>query len=124
MGSFYTSVIATMLPAGISDAIAETDVPKVYVPNPGHDPEEIGLGLAEKVETLRRYLVEGSARRLAGTDVLQFVLLDTRANTLSGAAAKRLRRLGVEIVDLPLVTESSRPYLDDRRLAEALLSLA
>jgi len=123
MGSFYTSVIATLLPAGISDAIAETNVPKVYVPNPGHDPEEIGLGLAEKVETLRRYLLEGAAGRVAGADLLQFVLLDAKACGLKRAAAQRIRKLGVEIVDVPLVTEASRPYLDDTVLAEALLSL-
>jgi CofD-related protein of GAK system len=123
IGSFYSSLIATLLPEGVSDAIAATDVPKVYVPNPAHDPEEIGMGLVEKVETLRRYLLEGASRKVSGDDVLQFVLVDGRATGLSRAVVQRARRLGVEVIDVPLMTQASHPYLDDELLAEALLSL-
>jgi CofD-related protein of GAK system len=124
IGSYYSSLIATLLPEGVSDAIAETDVPKVYVPNPAHDPEEIGMGLVEKVETLRRYLVAGAARKASGDEVLQFVLVDGKATGLPRRTVQGVRRLGVEVVDVPLMTAASRPYLDDRLLAEALLSLA
>jgi hypothetical protein len=37
---------------------------------------------------------------------------------------RSIERLGLQVVDVPLVTAESRPYLDDRLLAEALLSLA
>jgi CofD-related protein of GAK system len=123
IGSYYTSMIATLLPAGVSDAIAETDVPKVYVPNPGHDPEEVGMGIVEKVATLQRYLLEGAARSPKAERLLQFVLLDAKAMALSPTMLQRVRRLGVEVVDVPLVSPVSRPYLDDALLAEALLSL-
>jgi CofD-related protein of GAK system len=124
IGSFYTSLIATLLPKGISDAIAATDVPKVYVPNPGHDPEEIGMGVVEKVTRLRRYLVDGSSGRASADQLIQFVLLDGKAVGLSRKARQGIRGLGVEVVDVPLVTAGSAPYLDDTLLAEALLSLA
>jgi CofD-related protein of GAK system len=124
VGSFYTSVIATLLPLGVSDAIASTDVPKVYVPNPSHDPEEIGMGLVNKVATLQRYLKEGATRRVTSDQLLQFVLLDSRGAGVKKKTIRSVERLGVRVVDVPLVTSESRPYLDDRHLAQALLSLA
>lgn len=123
MGSFYTSVIATLLPEGVADTIAEVDVPKVYVPNPGHDPEEIGLALTDKVRTLARYLREGASGRVPLDSVLHFVLLDT-ATGVSAAQVKEIEKLGVRVVDTPLLTQESAPYLDDALLVEALLSLA
>jgi CofD-related protein of GAK system len=124
VGSFYTSLIATLLPLGVSDAIASTDVPKVYVPNPSHDPEEIELGLADKVATLQRYLKDGSTRRVDSDQLLQLVLLDSRGAAVPKTTIRSIERLGLQVVDVPLVTAESRPYLDDRLLAEALLSLA
>jgi CofD-related protein of GAK system len=76
VGSFWTSLVATLLPEGVSDAIAATDVPRVYVPNPGHDPEESGMGLVEKVATLRSVLRSGASRRVSTERLLQFVLVD------------------------------------------------
>jgi len=124
IGSYYTSLIATLLPAGISDAIAATDVPKVYVPNAGHDPEEIGMGLVDKVARLQNYLVDGLSGGGSHDQLLQFVLLDGKAVGLNRKDRQGIRRLGVELVDVPLVTAGSTPYLDDTLLAEALLSLA
>jgi CofD-related protein of GAK system len=124
IGSFYTSLIATLLPKGVSDAIAETDVPKVYVPNPGHDAEEIGMGLVEKVATLQKYLREGAAGRVSDDRLLQMVLLDSRGAGVAKSTLQRVRRLGLEVVDVPLITGASHPYVDDGLLAEALLSLA
>jgi CofD-related protein of GAK system len=123
IGSYYTSLIATLLPDGVSDAIAAADVPKVYVPNPGHDPEEIGMGLAEKISTLQRYLVGALTGRGSADQLLQFVMLDARTVGLTRKARQAIRGLGVEVIDVPLMSEGSAPYLDDTLLAEALLSL-
>jgi CofD-related protein of GAK system len=123
IGSYYTSLIATLLPQGVSDAIAATDVPKVYVPNPGHDPEEIGMGLVEKISRLRRYLSEGMSHSVTPDRLLQFVLLDGETKGLNRKSRQDIRRLGVEIVEVPLISAGSAPYLDDLLLAEALLSL-
>lgn len=123
IGSFYTSLIATLLPAGVADAIAETDVPKVYIPNTGHDPEEIGLGLADKVRTLVRCLREGSAKRPPVEALLHLVLTDVSASGVDAPQVRQIERLGVRVVDATLVSEESAPYLDDTLLVEALLSL-
>ncbi|MGD2044642.1 MAG: GAK system CofD-like protein [Gemmatimonadota bacterium] len=123
MGSFYTSIVATLLPEGVSDAIAATDVPKVYVPNPGRDPEELGMGLLDKVRTLERYLTEGVSGRVAGS-LLDIVLLDRGAAGVTLKEIRQVEKLGVRVLDVPLVSDEQPPMIDDRRLAEALLSLA
>ena len=48
VGSFFTSVIANLLPRGIGRAIAEAECPKVFVPNAGNDPEMRGMSVASK----------------------------------------------------------------------------
>jgi 2-phospho-L-lactate transferase/gluconeogenesis factor (CofD/UPF0052 family) len=124
VGSFYTSLIATLLPAGVADAIAATPVPKVYVPNPGPDPEERGMTLADKVDTLLRYLSAGASSTRSPEHFLESVLLDTRSNKVSAGELHAVERLGVEVVDLPLVSEMSAPRFDPLMLTEAIVSRA
>jgi CofD-related protein of GAK system len=124
VGSFYTSLIATLLPAGVADAVAAADVPKVYVPNPSDDPEEIGMGLVEKVATLQRYLREGVSKRTPADRLLQFVLVDGKKAGVKKKTMRAVERLGVRVIDVPLMSPTSGAYLDDERLAQALLSLA
>lgn len=124
IGSFYTSVVANLLPDGVADAIAATDVPKVYVPNPGHDPEEVGMRMADKVRTLLGYLRDGASGRPSADDLLQLVLLDTARTEMGSGEVRQIEELGVRVLDVPLITDVSHPHLDDRLLLEALLSLS
>lgn len=125
MGSFYSSVIANLLPAGVARAVARAGGPRVYVPNTGVDPEQLGMSLASSVEALVAY-----ARRDAGSDlpishVINVVLLDReRENYALQLDVDRLARMGVQVLPLELVTESSHPHIHPQRLAEALLSLS
>jgi CofD-related protein of GAK system len=124
MGSFYSSVLANLLPSGVGRAIAAAGCPRVYIPNTGHDPEQRGMSVADAVETLLRY-----ARRDAGNDlplsrVVNFVLLDRDPdNYAMHVDTQRLERMGVQVISLELVTESSHPYIHPQRLTETLLSL-
>ncbi|HSW27907.1 MAG TPA: 2-phospho-L-lactate transferase CofD family protein [Longimicrobiales bacterium] len=56
MGSFFTSVVASLLPDGIGEAVAGSAAPRVYLPNPGGDPEERGWSLEERVRALALHL--------------------------------------------------------------------
>jgi CofD-related protein of GAK system len=125
MGSFYSSVVANLLPCGVGQAIAAAGCPRVYIPNTGHDPEQRGMSVADSVETLVRY-----ARADAGNDVpisrfVSLVLLDRDPdNYAMRIDVDRLERMGVQVISLELVTEVSHPYIHPQRLTEALLSLS
>lgn len=127
MGSFYTSVVANLLPEGVGAEVAANPCPKVYVPNAGEDPEEVGLTVAGAAETLVRYLRRGAGEAASRpvSDFLNYVLVDSR-----GAGYGRrldpegVRALGADVIDAPLTTPNSRPRLDAERVARALLSLA
>jgi CofD-related protein of GAK system len=119
MGSFYSSVLANLLPEGVGRAIAAASAPRVYVPNTGRDPEQYGMSLADSLAQLVRYV-----RRDAGADVplgriVNLVLLDREArNYAMEVDVERLERMGVQVVSLDLVTESSHPQIHPQRLAE------
>jgi len=125
MGSFYSSLIANLLPTGVGPAIAATPCPKVFIPNTGHDPEQRGLNLTERAACLLAYLQREAPRRLKPADLLQYVLLDSRHGRY-GAPVEReaLERLGLQVIDVPLVTPASRPAIDADLLAGHLVSLA
>jgi CofD-related protein of GAK system len=124
VGSFYSSLIANLLPLGVGQAIAETDVPKIYVPNNVHDPELVGVSPADTVQLLLSYLRKGCREPVETRQLLQYVLVDARSRECDNVGWRRVEQLGVTVVELPLVTQQSAPLLDPRRLAEALLSFA
>lgn len=120
-GSFYTSLVANLLPKGVGKAIASRTVPKVYVPSLGDDPEARNLNLAARVHTLLTYL-----RRDAGTDcpthrLLNFVCVDS---SVSDAETAEISACGITVLKLDLITRKSAPYYDAVPLCEALVSLA
>ncbi len=122
VGSFYTSLMANLLPAGVGAAVAAADCPKVFIPNTGFDPELIGLNLTGQVRILLRQLEAGGAGP-AG-QALQFVLLDSAGAEYAGGVDRAgIEALGVRVIDCPLVSAASRPLLDPRLLCAALLSL-
>ena len=123
-GSFYTSLVANLLPKGVGSAIATSDCPKVYCPNLGPDPEQIGMTLDSSVVTLLEYLRSDVA---AGTDnqrLLNFVLIDSQHGYYPSALSSGLmQELGIEIIDTRLVSTKSAPRYDALLLVSTLLSL-
>ncbi len=123
-GSFYTSLVANLLPAGVGSAIAATDCPKVYIPNLGHDPEQIGMTLDSSVTTLLDYLRADNTDKRPDGQLLNFVLIDSkRGEYLSSLSAPLMQELGVRIIDTRLISRQSAPYYDPELLVSALLSL-
>ena len=113
-----------MLPRGIGRAVAEAGCPKVYVPNTVADPEQIGLPVAGAVERLLAYLRRSGPGDLPTSRLLDLVLVDTRRGQYpSGLDADAIERLGVRVLDVPLVSARSAPLIEPRRVVEALLSL-
>jgi len=123
VGSFYSSVVANILPYGVGEAVSSNKCPKVFVPNPAHDPELIDHSVEDQVVRLQEYLIASGAPD--ATSALEYVLVDSKnGEYLGGFDKSAVEKLGVEVIDCPLTTESSSPYFDEDRLVQALLSLA
>jgi CofD-related protein of GAK system len=125
MGSFYTSLIANILPKGVSSAIAANRCPKIYIPSTGNDPETLGLSLYDQVETLLHYLLKDAPAGTKTGDLLNFVLVDSKNGVYNSPVdIEKIEALGVEVVDMPLVNKQSAPEIDPQILCEVLLSFA
>ncbi|CCH49986.1 GAK system CofD-like protein [Pseudodesulfovibrio piezophilus] len=120
VGSFYSSVVANLLPQGIGACVAANPCPKVFVPNPVGDPELLGHGVTDQVRVLRRYLQLSGAPEAA--EVLGIVLVDRNQPYPGGLDISALEHLGVTVVDTSLASAESAPCFDPVLLTEALLS--
>ncbi|WP_051307149.1 GAK system CofD-like protein [Desulfomicrobium escambiense] len=124
IGSFYSSLVANLLPAGVGAAISRTPCPKVFVPNTLPDPEAIGLSLADQVRTLLRHLQADAPNAIAVGDVLDAILLDP-CITYRGAEnlERELATLGLRIIKTPLTVRETGA-IDPHLLCQTLISLA
>jgi len=124
IGSFYTSVIACLLPGGVGSAVARARCPKVYVPNSGADPESIGKSVASAVEALIEQLRADAGADVPVDQLLNVVVVDSEgARYEGGLDIAAIEAQGVQVLDVSLVTGRSAPLLDPTRLVQALLSL-
>lgn len=123
-GSFYSSLLANLLPEGVGRAILANRCPKVFIPNSSPDPEQAGMGLEQQIsvllDTLRRDI--GEAR--PAHELVNFVLLDRARGDYPGELSDAfLNELGITLIDTRLIGESGTPHYDPDLLATALLSL-
>ena len=123
-GSFYSSLVANLLPKGVNAAIADSDCPKVFIPNLGKDPEQFGMTLDGSVQTLLQYLKEGLGKTCPNEKLLNFILMDENQSRYSSKLASgTMEGLGIQVITTRLVSKSSDPYYDPKLLVAALLSL-
>ncbi|MCU7932306.1 MAG: GAK system CofD-like protein [Candidatus Thiodiazotropha sp. (ex Codakia rugifera)] len=123
-GSFYSSMVANLLPQGVAASIAANDCPKVYIPNLGSDPEQVGMSLNDSLQKLMTYLKNDAPKSCTPERLLNFVLLDKRnGNYPSKLSAKLVRDLNIQVIDVPLISKRSAPLYDSKMLVSALLSL-
>ena len=124
-GSFFSSLLANLLPRGVAAAVAATACPKVYIPNLGHDPEQCGLTGAAQAAMLLDPLRAGCDGECPRERLLRFVLVDTAGGRYANRLdLEGLRRLGLEVLDVRLARDDNPERFDSRRVAEVLLSLA
>lgn len=124
VGSFFSSVSACLLPTGVGASIARSGCPKIYVPNCGRDNEAPELSPAEATERLLETLRADAGQDCKTESLLNYVVLDCKNGLYSGGVDEaRIRALGVELLDLPLVSPESAPLLCPHRLVETLMSM-
>ena len=106
-GSFYSSILATLLPEGIRNALEATHCPHVFVPNPLPDPELYGHTLADQLRILSRHAP------------LTHLLLDTATSRYAGPVPLDwLHSHHVRLIVCPLLHPDGR--LSPALLADAL----
>jgi CofD-related protein of GAK system len=125
-GSFYSSLIANLIPTGVGSAVSNAVCPKIYIPNPAADPESHCLGPTRQVEILLSQLQsDAPGRHAANRSLLDAVIIDKRRGLYSGPVDEnRLGALGIEVINYPLISEESSPLVDAERLAGLLVSLS
>ena len=124
VGSFYSSLIANLLPCGVGLAISQAPCPKVFIPNTFPDPESIGLSVMDQIHTLLRHLRADAPESIAISDVLDFVLLDPAISYPNTDNPERdLADLGIRVVKTPLADKNTGA-IDPHLLCQAIVSLA
>ena len=126
MGSFYTSVLANLLPQGVGRTVAEADCPKIFIPNSGCDTELFGLSVAEQAGMILRHLREDAPD--APTDrLLHHVLVDSHNGRYEGGLGTEVRHalenMGLNLVDRHMVCENDPQHHEPEQTARAILDL-
>ena len=126
MGSFYTSLLPNLLPRNVGRTVADAQCPKIFIPNTGYDAELHGLTVAGQAAAILRQLREDAPD--APTEaLLQAVLVDSRNGRYEGGLNAEeqatLARMGVKLVDRPLVREQDPQRHVPELTAAALLEL-
>lgn len=117
-GSFYSSILINLVPEGVASAILENPNPKVYIPNLGEDPEQLGMSLLDQVKTLIQF-VNKDHSELGSLGALDFLLIDEK---VAYSQLNEIEALGVTIIRADIAYENAIKY-HDKKLSEALISL-
>ena len=118
-GSFYSSLLANLMPEGVGRSICANPNPKVYLPNLGVDPEQQGLSLMERVTRLIS-TISADAGDVASYSSLDYLLLDDEYD-YGEIDSVLLNDLKVTVIKTPLITDKQYKY-DEHLVTRALLS--
>lgn len=123
MGSFFSSLIANLLPLGVGKAIAANPAPKIYIPNPAGDPEQHGLAIDKEIEWILQ-IASKNIKDVNTKDLMDFVLLD-ESDEIYGRPINinKIKAMGVEVVRTRLTAPGQNRYFDGQLLSQALVSM-
>ncbi len=124
MGSFYTSVVANLLPRGVGEAIRGNSCPKVYIPNSTVDTEQFGMSLSDSVQAILDVLADDQ-KESDPRNFISFVLVDLKNGEYPMTLdTETVEKIGVSVLDVPLISPESSPFIDSGLLIQVLLSIA
>lgn len=106
IGSFFSSVAANLLVKGVGQSIASASCPKIFIPNPGADPELLGLTLLEQVRFLLR-LLQRDAPTAKPSAFINGIVIDRRGAYVGGVAMDALQTMGIELYEACLLDEKA-----------------
>lgn len=125
VGSLWSSVLAQLLPNGMSDALCTSSALRVYVPNPGWDPEQGELSVEGCVQRLTD-LIATLRPGTTPSACIDIVLLDSAGRYPCGADTARIKAMGITVIETRLGSPVSGVVerVDGGSLADALIELS
>lgn len=121
-GSLFSSIIANLLPVGVGRAIAARQVPKVYVPSLGVDPECHDMRLSDQVAALLEPLRRDASKACPTSALISHVICDAQVPEAEREAVRRDH--GIPCPALPLAKVEQPDLYDPIAVCEMLISLA
>jgi len=121
-GSFFSSVIANLLPKGVGNAIHASNNLKVFIPNLGIDPELHDTSLIEQIELLNQTINKDLSEHKE-SKAIDFVLTDSSLRSdIDNAFTDYLSEKNIQLIDADLRGSHNGLY-DERKLIEALINI-
>lgn len=122
-GSFFSSLVANLLPYGVSESIVANPCPKIYIPNRGKDPEQVGMTLNDQVDTLLARLQGQFEQPVRPTQLLNYILYDSSNSDADYQVdVARFEKQGIQVIDTPLINPEQPDVYDNDKLVQALIS--
>lgn len=122
-GSFYSSLLANILPQGVGECVAQSSCPKVFIPNLGNDPEQLGMTLQQSIQQLLGTLKAHLVNEVSTSQLLNYVLLDANTEYPGGVPTAWLKQQQIQPVALNLVNQQGDACYQAAPLVNALLGL-
>ena len=121
-GSFWSSVVCNLLPAGVGRQLVAAGCPKVYVPSLGEDPELVDTSLSAAVAHLLSHVRSDAGEDISTDRILNAVLVDTaRGDYRMEMDVDVVRAMGIPVIETSIARAGGGH--DPQALAEILLSL-
>ncbi len=127
IGSFFSSLLANLLPKHVGEAIAQNPCPKIFIPSTGIDPELLGYTRETQTNILLKYLQKTTSIPVDNIDYskipsyLNYILLDI-TNDGFEFEDERLNS-SIKTLFYPLIPKETSPYISEHALCDVLLSL-
>jgi len=123
-GSFYSSLVANLLPKGVGKSALTSAAPRVFIPNLGNDPELFDTDLREQIDALNKAICDDAGRDADHVMSIDIVLTDSALHQgIPPAILDYIEVRGIQLLDIDLRNARSTEHYDEQKLIEALLSL-
>ncbi len=123
-GSFYSSLVANLLPKGVGKSALTSAAPRVFIPNLGNDPELFDTDLREQIDALNKAICDDAGRDADHVMSIDIVLTDSALHQgITPAILDYIEVRGIQLLDINLRNARSTEHYDEQKLIEALLSL-
>ncbi|MFP4459686.1 MAG: GAK system CofD-like protein [Candidatus Zixiibacteriota bacterium] len=122
VGSFYSSVLANLLLDGVGRSISNNGCPKIYIPNTSPDKEQIGLNLFQQAQKIISTLNKNQDYLI--NSLLNYIVIDSKIQYPFELKLNKIKKMGIKIIDIDLISEESKPFVDPAKTNKLLLSLS